>query len=73
MKTFIQWTEMKKLPLPELEENTKRAGIAGWAYPSAYSGRGYAYPDGYFAPIAADHGVKLKSKPRDVAPPDSGI
>lgn len=68
MKTFIQWAEAKNLPLPEIKENTKRAGIASWAYPSAYAGRGYAYPDGYYMPHAADAAFKMKSKPNDKAP-----
>jgi hypothetical protein len=61
MKTFIQWAseEKKELPLYTTDENTKRAGIAHWAYPPAYSGREYAYPDGYFLPHAADALFKL--------------
>jgi hypothetical protein len=69
MKTFIQWAEEKKLDLPPLGENTKRAGIAHWAYPSAYAGRGYAYPDGYFMPHAADAMFKMSKKPNDKAAP----
>lgn len=65
MNTFYQWIEERKLTLPEIKENTKRAGIAHWAYPSAYAGRGYAYPDGYFMPHAADAGVKMSKKPND--------
>jgi hypothetical protein len=71
MKTFHQWVEEKKLTLPEIKENTKRAGVASWAYPSAYSGRGYAYPDSYFMPIAADAMFKMKSKPNNKAPADT--
>lgn len=69
MKTFYQWVEVKKLPLPELDENTKRAGIAHWAYPSA-AARGQ-YSDLYFASKAADHGVKMSKKPNDKAPADT--
>lgn len=65
MKTFYQWIESKNLPLPSIKENTKRAGIAHWAYPSAYAGRGYAYPDGYFMPNAADAAFKMNKSPKD--------
>lgn len=59
MKTFIQWAgEVKKeLPLYTQDENTKRAGIAYWAYPDAYVRQ--QYPDGYFMPIAADAMQKM--------------
>lgn len=70
MKTFYQWAEAKKLTLPEFNENTKRAGIASWAYPSGYAGRGL-YPDSYFMPYAADAAFKMKSKPKDKAPQNS--
>lgn len=68
LKTFKQWAESKKLPLnfPELKENTKRAGIAHWAYPSAVVRA--QYPDGYFTPIAADAVQKMSKKPNDKAP-----
>ncbi len=59
MKTFIQWAEEKKLDLPVLTEKTSRGGIAYWAYPSAYSGRGYARPDLGFMAGAADAGFKM--------------
>lgn len=59
MKTFVKWAESNKLELPPVSENaTKRGGIASWAYPDAYV-RGQ-YPANYFAPIAADHAIKLK-------------
>ncbi len=59
MKTFIQWAEKvkKELPLYMQDENTKRAGIAHWAYPDAYARS--QYPAGYFMPIAADALQKL--------------
>lgn len=62
MNTFIQWagTTKKELPVYQHDENTKRAGIAKWAYPDAYAGRNYAYPDGYFTPHAADALQKLQ-------------
>ena len=62
MKTFIQWAgeEKKELPTYKTDENTKRAGIASWAYPPAYSGRDFAYPDAYFLPKAADAMQKLQ-------------
>lgn len=54
MKKFIQWAgeTKKELPVYQQDENTKRAGIARWAYPEAYVKS--QYPDGYFMPIAAD-------------------
>ena len=51
MKSFIQWAEAEKLELP-LQEKTARAGIAHWAYPSAY--KRAQYTANYFTPIAAD-------------------
>lgn len=69
MKTFSQWAAENKYELPELTENaTKRAGIAGWAYPSSYV-RGL-YPDLYFTPYAADAPFKLSQKPSDKAAPE---
>lgn len=65
MKTFLKWAESNKLDLPPVIENTKRGGIASWAYPDAYA-RGQ-YPDLYFAPIAADHQVKLKGKKKSAS------
>jgi hypothetical protein len=63
MKTFTQWAENNKLELPAVSEDTKRGGIASWAYPDAYV-RGQ-YPDLYFTPTAADAGVKLKGKKKN--------
>lgn len=59
MKTFIQWAgeSKKELPIYQQDENTKRSGIAVWAYPDAYVRQ--QYPGGYFTPIAADAMVKL--------------
>lgn len=60
MKTFIQWAGEAKKELPlfgDLDENTKRAGIAHWAYPEAYVKS--QYPDLYFVPKAADALQKL--------------
>lgn len=59
MKTFIQWAEevKKELPLYMQDENTKRAGIAHWAYPGLYARS--QYPDAYFMPIAADAMQKM--------------
>lgn len=70
MKTFMQWAEEQKLPLPieadgkdtkNSSENTKRAGISA-NYPQAYAGKGYAYPDGYFMPITSTAKGKLDGK-----------
>lgn len=70
MKTFVQWAEGEKLELPAVSEDTKRGGIAHWAYPDAYV-RSH-YPDGYFMPSAADARQKMgKHKPSHKAPPDS--
>lgn len=66
----MQWAEGKSLDLNGIIENTRRAGIAWQSYPSAYAGRGLK-PDLYFAPIAADHAVKMAKKPKDYAPPDT--
>jgi hypothetical protein len=55
MKTFMSWAEENKKELPlfhPIGENTKRAGIAHWAYPDAYVRQ--QYPDLYFTPHAAD-------------------
>jgi hypothetical protein len=61
MKTFLQWAEEEKLELPAVDENTKRAGISD-NYPQAYSGKKYAYPDGYFMPITSTAKGKLDGK-----------
>lgn len=69
MKTFMQWAEGEKLELPAVREDTKRAGIAHWAYPDAYVRS--QYPDGYFMPTAADAKQKMGShKPSRKAPGD---
>jgi len=62
MKKFIDWAgdNKKELPVFVLDEKTKRAGIASWAYPEGYVSS--QYPDGYFTPIAADALFKLKGK-----------
>lgn len=59
MKTFIQWAGdvKKQLPMYQQDENTKRAGIAFWAYPDAYVRQ--QYPDLYFTPHAADAPFKM--------------
>lgn len=59
MKTFIQWAgeTRKELPVYQQDEDTKRSGLAYWAYPDAYV-RGQ-YPALYFTPSAADALVKL--------------
>jgi len=59
MFNFIEWCKENELDLPVVE-NTKRSGIRG-AYPDAYAGRNYAYPDGYFAPISATAFLDLKN------------
>jgi hypothetical protein len=59
MKTFSQWAKANNLELPVVED-TKRGGIAHWAYPDAYVRS--QYPDLYFAPTAADHAQKLGKK-----------
>lgn len=64
MQTFLKWAETSKLELPPVSENaTKRGGIATWAYPDAYV-RGQ-YPELAFAPIAADHAIKLKGRKKN--------
>jgi len=62
MKNFLGWAEdnKKELPLFSLDEKTKRAAIATWAYPDAAVRS--QYPDGYFMPIAADALFKLKGQ-----------
>ena len=59
MKDFIKWAEdnKKELPIYVTDEDTKRAGIAHWAYPDAYVRQ--QYPDGYFMPTAADAKFKM--------------
>ena len=61
MKKFLQWVQDKNLDvsLPQ-EENTKRAGMAHWAYPDAYARK--QYPDSYFMPKAADAVQKMGKK-----------
>ncbi len=63
MKTFLKWAESNKLELPPVSEDTKRGGIASWAYPDAYVRA--QYPNLYFAPTAADHQQKLKGAKKD--------
>jgi hypothetical protein len=61
MKTFLNWAGENKKELPlfgGVDENTKRAGIAHWAYPDAYVRQ--QYPDLYFVPHAADALFKMK-------------
>jgi len=62
MKSFIQWAETakKELPVYSTDENTKRSGIAHWAYPDGYVRS--QYPSNYFTPIAADAPQKLGDK-----------
>lgn len=60
MKSFIQWAAEEKRELPVFEpvgEDTKRGGIAHWAYPDAYVRS--QYPDLYFTPSAADAAQKM--------------
>lgn len=59
MKTFIDFCgeTKKELPVYSVDENTKRAGIAHWAYPDAYVRQ--QYPDLYFTPHAADAVQKM--------------
>ncbi len=70
MKTFLQWADESKKELPNLEviENTKRAGIAHWAYPDAYIRS--QYPDQEFMTHAADAMFKMgKHQPSRKAAP----
>lgn len=60
MKSFIDWAEKEKKELPLFEpmgENTKRGGIATWAYANYPRD---AYPNAYFLPSAADAIQKLQ-------------
>lgn len=69
VNTFMKWAEeeKKELPLWKYEEDTKRAGIAHWAYPDAYVRQ--QYPDAYFMPSAADAQQKMgKHQPSRKAP-----
>jgi hypothetical protein len=69
MKTFIDWAgeNKKELPMYRQDEDTKRAGIAQWAYPDAYVRQ--QYPDLYFTPHAADALFKMKGhQPNRKAP-----
>lgn len=70
MKSFLQWAETSKKELPlfqPLGEDTKRGGIAHWAYPDAYVRQ--QYPDAYFVPTAADAIQKMgKHQPSRKAP-----
>lgn len=65
MLTFEQYAEKKNIPLPKIDENQRRAGIAHWAYPSGYAR--HQYPDGYFMPTAADARQKMDKQPKDKA------
>lgn len=62
MNSFIDWAEKnkKELPMYKQDEDTKRAGIAHWAYPDAYVRS--QYPDLYFIPTAADAIQKMGKK-----------
>ncbi len=55
---FIKWCESNKLPLPTVDENTKRAGLSQ-EYPSGYVRS--QYPDAYFAPVVATAYLDLKN------------
>lgn len=61
MNSFIEWAGKykKELPVYTQDENTRRAGIAHWAYPDGYI-RSH-YPDLYFTPTAADAAQKMGS------------
>lgn len=68
--SFLKWAEeqKKELPLWKYDEDTKRGGIAHWAYPDAYARQ--QYPDLYFSPTAADHAQKMGNhQPSRKAPP----
>ena len=58
MIDFVKWCENKKLALPALDENTKRAGVSQ-EYPTGYIRN--QYPDAYFAPIVATSYLDLKN------------
>ena len=62
MKSFTQWAEAQKLELPLLEK-TARAGIAHWAYASAY--KRAQYTGNYFMPVAADALQKMGANADD--------
>lgn len=70
MKSFMSWAEESKKELPlfvPVSEDTKRGGIAAWAYPDAYVRQ--QYPDAYFVPSAADAIFKMgKHQPSRKAP-----
>jgi hypothetical protein len=71
MKKFVDWAaeSKKELPAYQVDEDTKRAGIAFWAYPDAYVRS--QYPDIYFTPYAADALQKMgKHQPNRKAPSD---
>lgn len=60
MKKFLDWAGENKKELPlfaPLGEDTKRGGIAYWAYPDAYVRQ--QYPDLYFVPTSADALFKM--------------
>jgi hypothetical protein len=70
MKTFLNWAGENKKELPLFQpigEDTKRGGIAHWAYPDAYVRS--QYPDLYFVPHMADALFKMgKHQPSRKAP-----
>ena len=70
MKTFVQWAESNKLELPPVSEDTKRGGIASWAYPDAYVRA--QYPNLYFTPHAADAPFKLKGAKKNESVKNEG-
>ena len=59
LNDFVNWCASKNLPLPAVEENTKRAGLSQ-EYPDGYVGS--QYPDAYFAPIVATSYLDIKNR-----------
>lgn len=68
VSNFIKWCENKSLPLPSVDENTKRAG-ASQEYPDGYIRSQYCdignaeggASKAYFAPISATAYLDLKN------------
>ena len=55
---FVKWCNGNNLPLPNVAENTHRAGLSQ-EYPSGYVRS--QYPDAYFAPTVATAYLDLKN------------
>ena len=69
MIDFVKWCNQRSLPLPSVDENTKRAGVSQ-EYPDGYVRS--QYPDAYFAPYNATAYLDLKNAKKVTHKKDAG-